>query len=245
MKPLQQIVVLGGGGFSEEPENPLLDDYILSLAPTPTPRICFLPTASGDADGYVEKFLNAFPRARAEASCLSLFRREITDPRQHLLNQDVIYVGGGSTLNLLAVWQAHGLDRVVREAWQRGVILAGISAGMNCCFEACLTDSFGGDLRPLRRGLGFISGSACPHYDSDPSAARIFRKFIADGSLPGGFAADNGAALHFLGLGSDLHAAVASRPSAGAYRVAVEDGAVTEKQIPCRYLGTDRQEVGG
>src|SRR5205085_7787427 len=131
---VSHIVAFGGGGFSMEAGNPLLDDHVLSLAGSDRPRVCFLPTASGDADHYVVRFYRAFPPTRCEPSHVSLFRRDRTapDPADHLLEQDVIYVGGGCVRSLLGVWRAHGLDDVLRECWERGVVLCGVSAGSLC-----------------------------------------------------------------------------------------------------------------
>jgi len=161
------IVAMGGGGVSMEPDNPILDDFILSLAGRPRPRVCFLPTASGDSDRYVANFYAAFAR-RSEASHLALFVRTVTDVEAFLLDQDVIYVGGGNTENQLAVGRVHGVDRALRIAWQRGVVLAGLSAGSICWFESGTTDSFGLDLDVLEDGLGFLPGSHCPHFDGEP-----------------------------------------------------------------------------
>ena len=148
--------------------------------------------------------------------------------------QDVFFVGGGNTLHLLALWRAHGLDRLLCEAWSAGAILSGISAGMNCWFRACLTDSFGG-LAPLQDGLGLLEGSACPHYDGEKGRRPALHQAIANG-LPAAYAADDGVALHFVG--SDLAEAVSSRPQARAYRVEMRDGEVVEEPLPTRFLGT-------
>lgn len=229
---------MGGGGFSEEPDNPLLDDFVLGLSGRKTPRVCFVPTASGDAQGYIDKFYDAFPPERAEATHLSLFRDSgVKDLRVFLLDQDVIYVGGGSTANMLAIWRVHGIDRILREAWVAGVILAGLSAGMICWFEQSLTDSFGSGLSALRDGLCFLEGSACPHYDIEPSRRAAYHQCIARGELLGGVAADNGAALHYVGTG--LAEAVSSRPNARAYSVKLEGNQVIETAIPTRYPAAD------
>lgn len=125
---MKQIAALGGGGFSMEPENLLLDDFVLGLTGKPRPKVCFVPTASGDSEGYVQKFYDAFPTERAETAHLALFHRTVRDLRTFVLAQDVIYVGGGSTVSLLAVWQAHGLDAVLREAWEAGRLGSGSRA---------------------------------------------------------------------------------------------------------------------
>ena len=212
----RHIVAMGGGGFSMEPENTLLDDFILSLPRKRRPRVCFLGTASGDADGYIERFYKAMPRRRCDASHLALFRRKIVDTTAFLMRQDVIYVGGGNTANMLAIWRLHGVDRALRIAWRQGVILAGISAGANCWFEASSTDSFG-PLSALRDGLGFLPGSVCPHYDGEKERRPTLHRFIASGRLPDGVALDDGAAAHFSGR--KLAEVVSSRPQAKAYRV--------------------------
>lgn len=232
----QRIVALGGGGFSMEPRNTLLDDYILSLTGRDHPSVCFLPTASGDAAQYIANFYGSFPPSRAIASHLPLFTRRSGEPREHLLEQDVIYVGGGNTANALLVWRRHGIDVLLREAWERGTVLCGVSAGMLCWFEAGCTDSFG-PLAALNDGLGFLAGSACPHYDGEVDRRPRYQAMIRTGppeGLPGGWAADDGAALSFEG--NELREAVSSRPGARVYRVDRLGTDVVEREHPTRYL---------
>lgn len=228
------IVAMGGGGFSMEPENPLLDDFVFSLTGKPRPRVCFLATASGDAEGYIEHFESTFAKREVEASHLKLFGRPRADIREFLLSQDVIYVGGGNTANMLAIWRVHGVDEILRDAWESGVVLTGLSAGMICWFAAGVTDSFGA-LAALRDGLGLLPGSACPHYDGEENRRPAYRQMVADGLSPG-YAADDSAAVVFRG--TDLDECVASRPDARCYRVSRnDDGAVIETELPTRYLG--------
>ncbi|HEY0838863.1 MAG TPA: peptidase E, partial [Vulgatibacter sp.] len=212
----RQIIAMGGGGFSMEPENPLLDDYVLGLTGKATPRVCFLPTASGDAEGYVERFHVAFA-GRAETSVLHLFRRTVKDLEAFVLAQDVIYVGGGNTANMLAVWRVHGLDRILGKAWNAGVILCGLSAGALCWFEGGVTDSFGAGLAPLHDGLGLLPGTFCPHYDGEALRRPTFEGLVRDGGLAGGWAADDGVGLHFEG--AELVGVVSSRAEAAAFRL--------------------------
>jgi dipeptidase E len=229
------IVAMGGGGFSEEPDNPRLDRFALSLARRERPRVCFVATASGDADGYVARFYRAFAEHDCRPADLGLFDRRVGDLRRFVLEQDVVYVGGGNTASLLAVWRMHGLDVILREALDAGAVLCGVSAGMNCWFEASTTDSFGSELAPLRDGLGFVAGSACPHYDGEPQRRPLYSELVA-GGFPAGYAADEGAALHFDAPGS-LVEAVASREGARAYRIERgPDGAAVERALPTRYL---------
>jgi dipeptidase E len=233
----RHIVAMGGGGFSMEPENPLLDDFVVELARARSglerPRVCFIPTASGDAPMYVRNFYDAFA-GKAEASWLPLFTRDRRDLRAFLLAQDAVYVGGGNTENMLAIWRVHGVDAILREAWEAGVVMAGLSAGALCWFEAGSTDSLGPDLTPFDDGLGFLQGSHCPHYDGEALRRPSYQRLVAEG-LPAGVAADDGAALHFVGR--DLTEVVTSRPEAGAYRVELVAGNVVETRLPSRYLG--------
>jgi len=233
------VVALGGGGFSMEPDNPLLDDHVLSLARAARgrerPRVCFLATASGDSPVYIANFYTAFAR-RVEASHLALFNRTETDIRSFLLDQDVVYVGGGNTENMLAIWRVHGVDRALREAWQAGVVMTGLSAGSLCWFETGTTDSFGKGLAALSGGLGFVPGSHSPHYDGEATRRPRYHQLVAEGALPAGYAADDGAALVFDG--PHLVEAISSRPDARAYRVERgTDGVAVETAIPTRYLG--------
>src|SRR5438105_3650380 len=137
-----RIVAIGGNGFSTQPDNLLLEEFILSLVRSTPPRVCFVPTASGDSEGYVTRFYRAFSQLDCRPADLPLFERQVEDLERFVLEQDVIYVGGGSTANLLAVWRIHGLDRVLKQAWHAGIVLCGVSAGMNCWFSASVTDSF-------------------------------------------------------------------------------------------------------
>ena len=231
-----QIVAFGGGGFSMEAGNPLLDDYVLGLTGAARPKVCFLPTASGDADHYIVRFYRHFAASRCEPTHLSLFRRDTGgiegDMRAHLLQQDLIYVGGGSVISLLGVWRAHGLDVVLREAWEQGVALCGLSAGSLCWFAEGLT-AFHHESRPIA-GLGLLPCSNAVHYDQEKGRREAYHEAIA-GGMPGGFAASDGAALHFVGDG--LHRAVGSRADAKAYRVEKVGKQVVEVPLEVYYLG--------
>jgi dipeptidase E len=228
-----------------EQENRLLDEFVLSLARSTRPRVCFVPTASGDAEGYVAGFYRAFVRFDCQPTDLQLFKRSVGDLESFVLAQDVIYVGGGSTANLLAVWRAHGLDCILSRAWQEGVVLCGLSAGMNCWFAGSVTDSFDlAQLAPLHDGLGLLPGSSCPHYDGEQQRRATFQRLVAAGELADGWAADDGAALVFDG--DQLTEVVASRPHARAYRVErTASMSVSERPLPARNLGvTPRSDSG-
>ena len=229
----RQIVALGGGGFSQLGADSALDDFILGLARSRNPRVCFLPTASGDADTYVASFYRAFAARQCHPIDLALFRRTVVDLEAFLLGQDVIYVGGGNTANMLATWRVHGVDRILRQAWEQGVVLCGISAGAICWFEAAVTDSFGLQLAGMRDGLGMLPGSACPHYDSEERRRPVFQRLIVEG-FPSGYAIDEGVGLHFLG--SRLEEAVAELPGKSAYELRLEGTQAVERPIAVRRL---------
>jgi peptidase E len=224
----RRIVAFGGGGFATTPASPLID-YMLELAATPRPRVCFIPTAGADD----AKWVTAFYRGALKRSCvpsdLPLFDRTGEDVREKLLAQEVIWVGGGNTANMLAVWRVHGVDRALREAWESGIVLSGSSAGMICWFQASITDSFGPQLAPLHDGLGFLKGSACPHYDSEDRRRPVYREAVAAG-FPPGYAADDQVALRFDG--EELAECVTAREGASAWRVEL-DG---ERTLPTRLL---------
>ena len=226
---------MGGGGFSPDGQRSPLDDFLLELTGRDRPRVCFIPTASGDDPTYVAAFYRAYAGV-AEASDLPLFARRAGSVLELLKRQDLIYVGGGNTANLLALWRVHGVDIALREAFGRGTILAGLSAGAICWFEGGSTDSFG-PLAPLHDGLGLLAGSFCPHYDGEPERRPTLPRFLAAG-LPAGFACDDGAALHFRG--GELLEAVSAHPGAGAYRVSWRDGVLVEVRLAVRRL-TDRR----
>jgi dipeptidase E len=232
--PERRLALLGGG-FSTDDDG-LLDDWLLDQARAPRPKVCFVPTASGDAPAYIERFFAAHKSRSCEPSVLHLFRRELDDDalRTFLLRQDVVYVGGGNTANLLAVWRAHGVDRLLHEAFDQGTLLCGISAGANCWAEGSHTDSFG-PLTHLSDGLGLLSGSVCPHYDSEPGRRSSFQAAVATHALPAGWAVEDGVGALFTG--GQLTDSVTRTPQARLYRVepAGNDG-VKESALPCRQL---------
>jgi dipeptidase E len=224
------ILAMGGGGFTAGPVDPALDDLVLRLAGVPRPRLCLLPTAGGDSEHQIRRFYETFGDRLCEPSHVSLFRlgRQPVPLREHLLAQDAIYVGGGSMVNLLAIWRAQGLDAILREAWEAGVVLAGLSAGSMCWFEWGITTSSGGPAPA--RGLGFLPGSNSVHHDSEPARRPVYLDAVRDGTLPAGWAVDDGAGLRFRG--AVLEDVVTARPGARAYAV----GADGEQPLPARAL---------
>ncbi len=229
------LLALGGGGFTMEPNNPLLDDYVLSLASAKEPRILFLPTASGDTTAQI----NAFHARFADRFCipehLSLFRLgEVRRPLAEIvLEQDIVYVGGGSMRNLLAIWRAHGLDKLLEQAWRAGVVLAGLSAGAMCWFEGGITRS-SGPPAPMA-GLGLLEGSLTVHADGEPERLPVWLSSVRDGTLPGGWSVDDGVGLLFAG--QRLQRVVSSRPGAGAQRVDQVAGELVRHRLTPELLG--------
>lgn len=232
------VVIMGGGGFQMEPDNPLLDDWLLSLTRVERPRVALIPTATGDSPDIIARFEAAFGPRPVETDVLRLFRREVSDIAGWLAERDLIYVTGGNTANMLAIWRVHGVDEALRAAWQSGVVIAGLSAGSLCWFECGVTDSFGAGLAPLHDGLGWLSGSHCPHYDGEALRRPRYRELIGSGALPDGWAVDDGVALRFEGATPQLVELVSSRPAARAFRVErAARGEVIETEQSPRVLG--------
>jgi peptidase E len=226
----RRILAMGGGGFTMQERSPALDRLVLTLTGKPVPKICFLPTASGDGREQTTRFYERFGSWPCQPSILSLFHlgRDRVDPREQLLAQDAIYVGGGSMRNLLAVWREHGVDATMRRAWEDGIVLAGLSAGAMCWFGGGITMS-GGAAAPAP-GLGLLSGSMSVHMDGEPERMPAYREAIGAGALPPGYAVDDGAGLLFGG--ARLSACVGSRLEARVVRLAPDGhGGVTEQEM--------------
>ncbi len=216
-----------------EPENPLLDQYVIAQTGKARPKVCFLPHATDDAIRYVHNFYAAFAKLEVRPTHLSLFNPPTADLESFLLEQDLIYVGGGNTKSMLALWREWGLDAILAKAYAQGVVLAGISAGAICWFEQGLTDSIPGPFRPLP-GLGFLPGSCSPHFDGEAERRPSFHRLLAQGELLPGIALDDGAAAHFID--GQLVKVVASRPNARGYRLTREGDSVKEQVLETGYL---------
>ena len=228
----RRILAMGGGGFSSSVADAPLEHYIAGLPGVEQPCICLLPTASGDPDGQIDRFHRAF-RGLGRLSHLSLFRlgTHPVSPREHLLAQDVIYVGGGSLANLLAIWRVHGLDDTLREAWERGILLCGVSAGSMCWFEDGVTRSHGRSR--TAEGLGLLPGSNSVHHSSDSERRACYGTAVLDG-LSAGYAVDDGVGLLFAG--TELVEVVSARPAARAYAVTEVGGRLVETEMVPRLL---------
>jgi dipeptidase E len=233
---VRRILTLGGHDFTSRPPDRAVCELLLRLAGErggERPRICMLPTASGDPSEQIGRFYAAFGERSCEPSDVSLFRlgRRPVELRDHLLAQDLIYVGGGSMVNLLAVWEAHDIASILSLAWRKGIVLAGQSAGAMCWFEAGITKSSGQPLEAA--GLGLLHGSLCVHYNNEPERRAAYLAAVGDG-MPGGYGLDDYAGLLWEGEGSP--SAVTARRGARAYRVAAHEDGVTESPLPARFL---------
>ena len=219
-----RIFVIGGG---KAPES--VRDHLLSLAGRARPKVLLVNTAGAEDPEATLRGYDAFS-GRADVSRVVFFPWPRDDLREHVLGHDVILVGGGNTANALAIWRVHGFDVILREAYEQGIVLAGASAGMICWFESGVTASFGPQLAGMRDGLGFLPGSACPHYDDEELRRPTYRRLIDDEEFPVGYAADSGVGLHFVD--GELAGIVTARESATGYRV--EPG--SERALPPTVL---------
>jgi peptidase E len=231
---MQHIITMGGGGFSMEPDNLALDRFVIAQTGKDRPKISFLGQASAESQVYIINFFKAFTALDCQPSFLSLFQPHTTDIEGYLMAQDIIYVGGGNTKSMLALWREWGLDKILLQAANNGTVLAGISAGALCWYEMGTTDSYGdGTLRPLNC-LGYLKGSFSPHYDGEANRRPVFHDLVASGAMLPGIAMDDGAAAHFID--GELHEVVSSRPHAKGYRIVREGDKAIETELATRYL---------
>lgn len=231
---LKTIIGLGGGGFTMD-NNHFLDLYILASCAKKKPKICFLPTASGDNAGYSGHFKRVFAQYPCETSVLSVVSPDIEDMETFILSQDILYVGGGNTKSMLALWKEWGLNKILKKAYDAGIILAGVSAGFVCWFEECVTDSLPGKYSQLTC-LGMLTGSACPHYNGQGGRPEAYQKMLAASEISEGYAVDDGVALHFEN--GRLLRTISSRRNCNAYALYREmNGKVTTDTVSPIFLG--------
>jgi peptidase E len=231
----RHVLAIGGGMLMPDGRVPVHLEYALRLTGQREPRLCVLNTAAGDDPRSALAMYDRLAGHPARVRHLALFPMpNVPDPEDLLLSQDAIFVGGGSVANMLAVWRVHGLDVIMRKAWQAGIVLAGSSAGGICWFEGGTTDSFGRELRAFTGGLGLLAGSYCPHYNSEPGRRPLYRRLVGEGALPAGIACDDGVAAHFTD--DTLVELIADRPASGGYRVARGGDGTTETGLETRYL---------
>ena len=193
---MRQVIAIGGGGFGRTQESNLIEQYILDQTSKTKPKICFIPTATGDLDSYIVNFYSVFTKLKCEPSHINFFKRTI-DLQAHIQNQDAIFVGGGNTKSMLAVWRDWGLDLILKDAYDRGVVMSGVSAGAICWFEGGLTDSWASDLK-MMECMNFIPGNCAPHYDEEPERRPATKQFLENKSIDFMYGIEGGAALHFV-----------------------------------------------
>ncbi|MBO0819497.1 MAG: peptidase E [Nocardiopsaceae bacterium] len=234
----RHVLAVGGGMLMPQHEVPSHFRYAMELTGRPRPRLCLINTATGDDPAGYVRLQDRLAGTDARVTRLALFSMpNVADPEDHLLSQDVIFVGGGSVANMMAVWRVHGVDEILRKAWQAGIVLAGSSAGGICWFSGGTTDSFGVKLRAFTGGMGMLPGSYCPHYHSEPERRPLYRRLVADGTLPAGLACDDGVGAHFVD--DDLTELVSDRPDGRAYRIVPRDGDTDETALTPRFLGAE------
>ena len=229
---MSDVIAIGGAGFLTDPANLALERYLLDQARKDVPRVLMIATARGDDAGYVAKFHQAFSYLGAVTSHLPFFERT-PDLRRVVLSQDVIYVGGGNTKSMLAVWREWGLPEILQEAYDRGIVLGGQSAGAICWFQQGVTDSWADRLRPLGC-MGLLPGSCCPHYDGEPQRRPAYHALLARGEVTPGYAIDDGVAVHFKDR--RMERAVSKRQGSRAYFVSAEGGAAGERALDVTLL---------
>jgi peptidase E len=230
----RRIVAIGGCALATPTPDEPLYRYLIGLTGKSRPEVCFIPTASGENRDYVISFYQTFGALGCSVRHLTFFNPPVADLRSYLLACDLIFVGGGNTRSMLGLWREWGVDDILREAWERGVVLAGVSAGAICWFEQGITDSIPGSLTPLSC-LGFLKGSDCPHFDSEPERRPTFHRLLAEGAIMPGYAADDHAALVFEG--ARLARVVTTTPTARAYHLTRDAaGGVVETALAAEVL---------
>ena len=221
----KHIISIGGGGFGRSISTCLIEEYILSICNKDCPKICFLPTATGDNDSYIVRFYSVFTRFNCIPSHIDFFRRTI-DLYEHIMSQDIVFVGGGNTKSMLAIWRDWGMDNILKNAYDKGVIMSGVSAGAICWFTSGITDSWDNKLQVLPC-LDFIKGVCCPHYDEEPSRIPFVKKLITEKKLASCISIEGGSALHFID-GIPIKN-VSFKNSKNSYNVSFEDNKIIHK----------------
>ena len=193
---MKQIIAIGGGGFGREIKDLKIEKYIRNQSQKKEPKICFIPTATGDDKGYIDNFYKAFNSLDCKTSHIDFFKRTI-DLEKHIMDQDIIFVGGGNTKSMLAVWREWGLDKILLKAYSKGIIMSGVSAGAICWFEKGITDSWK-DHQAILPCLNFVDGICCPHYDEEPERIPFVKEILNDDLISECIAIEGFSALHLI-----------------------------------------------
>jgi len=227
MPKSRNIIAIGGGGFGANPGQGIIEAYILKQTKKKKPKICFIPTATGDNEAYKVNFYSTFSKLNCDPTHLDFFKRT-PDLKKLILNQDAIFVGGGNTKSMLAVWRDWGLDKILRTAYRNGVVMSGVSAGAICWFHQGVTDSWSSDLK-IMSCLNFIKGTCCPHYDEEPERKPAVKKFLISGKIKDVYAIDGGVALHIKD--EKEFKSVVFRKDKESYRTFLEKKEIVEKKF--------------
>ena len=230
---MRQVIAIGGGGFGRTQDSTLIEQFILDQTSKKNPKICFIPTATGDLDPYIVNYYSVFSRLNCEPTHISFFKRTI-DLEEHILKQDAIFVGGGNTKSMLAVWRDWGLDLILQKAYDKGVVMSGVSAGAICWFERGLTDSWASDLK-MMECMNIIPGNCAPHYDEEPERRPATKKFLQDESISYMYGIEGGAALHFIN--EQPNSTIRFKKNKNAYKVTLESKQVHENSYQVLELG--------
>ena len=228
----KHIIAIGGGGFGRDSYSNLIEKYIINLSDKVTPKICFLPTATGDNDNYIVRFYSVFTRLNCIPSHIDFFRRTI-DINDHIMNQDIVFVGGGNTKSMLAVWNDWNMNSILKKAYESGVVMSGVSAGAICWFTSGVTDSWENELNILPC-LDFIKGTCCPHYDEEPSRIPYVKKILNEGKVSSCISIEGGSALHFIN--GKPFKNISFRDNKNSYNVFLENSLIIEKAYPVLQL---------
>ena len=220
----KQIIAIGGGGFGRNPGDGVIEQYILDQTGKEKPNICFIPTATGDNEAYKVNYYSTFSKLDCNPIHLDLFKRT-PDLEQLIPQQDAIFVGGGNTKSMLAVWKDWNLDKLLKEAYKKGVVMSGVSAGANCWFERAVVDSWEEDLRVIDC-MGFIKGICCPHYDEEPQRRPAVKTFLEDGIIDSCYSVEGNCALHIKN--DDEYLSVDFGKEKNAYIVSMDGDKVKE-----------------
>ena len=227
MPKSRNIIAIGGGGFGANPGQGIIEAYILKQTKKKRPKICFIPTATGDNEAYKVNFYSTFSKLNCEPTHLDFFKRT-PDLKKIILNQDAIFVGGGNTKSMLAVWRDWGLDKILRTAYRNGVVMSGVSAGAICWFHQGVTDSWSSDLK-IMSCLNFIKGTCCPHYDEEPERKPAVKKFLISRKIKDVYAIDGGVALHIKD--EKEFKSVVFRKDKESYRTFLEKKEIVEEKF--------------
>ena len=229
---MRQVIAIGGGGFGRTQDLNLIEQFILDQTGKKNPKICFIPTATGDLDPYIVNYYSVFSKLDCDPSHISFFKRTI-DLEEHILKQGAIFVGGGNTKSMLAVWKEWGLDLILKKAYEQGILMSGVSAGAICWFEAGLTDSWASELK-MMECMNFIPGSCAPHYDEEPERRPATKKFLEDQSISFMYGIEGGAALHFIDEQPD--STIRFKKNKNAYKVTCESNKIHENAYQVKEL---------